>query len=216
MSVHKYIKEKLERISYPVNTLMSNFQQPFPPPPPPPPPRQSQQSMTQYVPDYKKYNINCFEYVLANAPDNLYYNVSSERFDFILSHLKKTIHFKQESHTSYFHKDLVYESHKADVKTYRMIPLHIDTNEKNFIKLNFFKEKIPFYMFPSTLQIHNIIDIHSMYCKIDKNLTIIFEKQTFKEQPLSVRKIYLQCKNEVDSELATKFKKLIQSLGPTL
>lgn len=135
---------------------------------------------------------NYIEYVVCL--ENRVYNIEKTKFNTLLSSVqnqsKKGHTAKHLRFTRYIYKDLVYEcSDSADVRTYRKTPLSLTVKQSDkdkdkdicidIMQGNYSKEKIPFYMFPSTTGLYDVVDVQSSVFRVHNNVFINFETQRF-------------------------------------
>lgn len=144
--------------------------------------------------------MSCIEYIMS--PQHMVYNVEKAEFIKILDNVGKALkcHGTTREFTRYIHNELVYESGvKNDhVKTFRKTPISFElySNNNSNSKFQFYKsaldkEKIPYYMFPSTRQIFDDPDVTCTVFKLHNNVHIHFEVQVFSSDNTIVHKIFI-------------------------
>jgi hypothetical protein len=103
------------------------------------------------------------------------YNLGKKYFDELLAKQTKKSHPKM--FTRYTHEDLIYECGPGEVRTYRKNPVSSEAyNASDGILVNkYIKEKIPFYMFPSTTRIYEVAEITSIVIRMHNNVYLNFE-----------------------------------------
>ena len=118
---------------------------------------------------------NYIEFVLINSPDSV--DIGQNKYLDLLSlckGLQGTKYFMKES-VRYFYDDLVYEViGGTEVKTYRKAGINIKAYD-TFIKMQFTKEKIPYFKFPSTTCINNVQYVSTAIIRFHNNIYMNFE-----------------------------------------
>lgn len=131
--------------------------------------------------------INYIEYVYDTI------NIGADAFAYIFekySTIDKN-YFKKQ-YIKYILNDLVYEysnSPKKYINTYRLTPIGCITNDDQYVKLMYCKEKIPYYLFPSTNKLTETLYINNMIFRIHNNVYLNFEMSKSNKQ--QYYKIYI-------------------------
>lgn len=159
--------------------------------------------------------FNYIEYVLTPSPN--VYNIEKPKYDALLSrvsqHLKSSGSHKH--YTRYVFEDMHYDASNVDSKTYRIVPVQLDTEMMDIsgiTKASYVKEKIPFYMFPSTTRIYENFDMTTIVFRIHKNLFINFETHLFIDGQV-VHKVYINHNLDERDDTITINKKITDSLS---
>jgi hypothetical protein len=130
--------------------------------------------------------VNYIEHVVCHA--NNVYKLEKKEFSILMSSASKATATKTpptKHFTRYLFEDMVYECSSADVRTYRKTPkvlktTHSDSDsDKHIMEGSYNKEKIPFYMFPSTTSLYDTSDVSSTVFRVHNNVFINFEMQSF-------------------------------------
>lgn len=123
------------------------------------------------------------EYILSNGNKNC--NLEEKEIRLIMANVsQKCSASTSRLFTRYLYKDLVYEIGGNQVKTWRKTPVSIDvhvssSNNREILEAKFNMDKIPCYMFPSTLQIYDNAVVTKTVYSLHKNVLINFETMTF-------------------------------------
>lgn len=162
--------------------------------------------------------FNYTEYVLSpskSSKSSTVYNIEKKKYDELLArvsqHLKSS--GSQKHYTRYVYEDMHYDASNVDSKTYRIIPIELNADtDSGIIKASYVKEKIPFYMFPSTNRIYENFDMNTIVFRIHKNLFINFETHLFIDGQL-IHKIYVNHNLDERDDTITINKKINDSLS---
>ena len=151
------------------------------------------------------------EYVLCS--DTNIYNIPKASFFNILNKHSRlpqsTRHFAR-----YYYDDLVYESSSSDIKTYRKAPISSKIKTPALVMENQYnKENVPFYMFPSTTQLLEVMDVDSVVIRYHNNVFLNFEIQTHGPIVPPVYKIYVNHNVETRDDPDTVQKHITRALS---
>ena len=108
--------------------------------------------------------MSYIEYIVSPSSDS--YNVEKKEMSRMLATVSKQYKGTTKRFTRYFYQDLVYESGVNEVRVYRKTPPTIETSINNFIKATMNKEKLPYFMFPSTIQIYDNMDVTAITFRV--------------------------------------------------
>lgn len=157
----------------------------------------------------KKWNY--VEFVLCTGNEKnknaIDINLSENAFLQLLSHLSEKKDTRSnmflKNITRYFYDDLIYEICNKEIKTLRKTPVDVISSNST-LKLLYYKEKIPFYLFPSTNDIHEVQNISSAIFRFHNSIYLNFDIITYPRNPSASRtyKVYLNYNHEqnIDAE----------------
>jgi len=158
--------------------------------------------------------FNYVEYILfsQHLSNSNYTNINIPLHEFerklkLISRNKKCF---EKRWTRYIHTDLVYEVYEGppEIKTYRIVPVsvkdQIGQNENQpIIEAAYQKEKLPFFMFPSTRHMNDVVSIHSTLIRLHNHVYINFERQISKTSQIKNgsffqkdHKIFVNCNKD--------------------
>ena len=149
--------------------------------------------------------VNYIEHVVCHA--NNVYKLEKKEFSILMSSASKATATKTpptKHFTRYLFEDMVYECSSADVRTYRKTPkvlktTHSDSDsDKHIMEGSYNKEKIPFYMFPSTTRLYDTSDVSSTVFRVHNNVFINFEMQRFTQD---INNIDININNNINKPL---------------
>lgn len=164
------------------------------------------------IPSMSKWNY--VEFVFHNHNGNsVPVNIDLGEFAFfqLLANFPKPSMFSKNI-TRYFHGDLIYEVCNKEIKTFKKTPIDYVAEKAN-VKLFYYKEKIPFYLFPSTQDIHEVQNISSAIFRIHNNIYMNFDIITYPNQKgcAPTYKVYLNYNHEPNID-ADHVKKILMDL----
>lgn len=142
-------------------------------------------------------NINLIEYFI---PTNNFQRAKTKA-----KKLGKQIHTK---YTQYVYHDLYYEYYNTEklkkIKTYRKQAIHCEKTD-TFEKQTFNKHKIPYYQFPSTNKINDIVYVEKLSICVHHNVYINFETRTVQDNNVNMSYdivvININLENKVDESI---------------
>ena len=133
--------------------------------------------------------MSYIEYIVSPSSDS--YNVEKKEMSRMLATVSKQYKGTTKRFTRYFYQDLVYESGVNEVRVYRKTPPTIETSTNNFIKATMNKEKLPYFMFPSTMQIYDNMDVTAITFRVHTNIYINFETQNYAQDKMIINKVFV-------------------------
>lgn len=159
--------------------------------------------------------VNYIEYVVTKPQDGSYQIEKKKFYDLLgkISH-KLNTSGSQKHYTRYIFEDMHYDASNTESKTYRLFPKELEAEDCSCIsKASYVKEKIPFYMFPSTLRIYENFDLTAVVFRIHRNIFINFETHTFTNNGQVIHKIYINHNVDERDDTLTINKKITDSLA---
>jgi len=152
---------------------------------------------------------NYIEYVLGTSSS---YNIAKTDFVNILTKHSRLSQGTRQF-TRYFYDDLVYEcSNNDSSRTYRKIPV-ASTCGKPLIKNEYTKENVPFYMFPSTNRLLEVMDVECVTIRFHGSVFLNFETQTFDKGNTVVYKIFVNHNVETRDDPDTVQKHITRAIS---
>jgi hypothetical protein len=158
------------------------------------------------------------EFVVTPTDAPLKYDIGKSTFIQLLRAAKrrKPKCFQKNS-TRYLYDDLVYEVSVSqtgpEVKTYRRTSLEMVACNKGMSRLLYAKEKIPYYMFPSTMDICDIVTSSNVAFRIHNNVYLNFEVTKSDNSDEYFYKVFVNYNHEKDVDLTFVQTKIDEALG---
>ena len=149
--------------------------------------------------------VNYGEYILTShfqghqeqeEHSNININIDPSSFEKKKTAIHRACKHKcfEKEWTRYIIEDLTYEVYATpkEIKTYRLTQFDFQLYEDQHVaKCLFLKEKIPYFMFPSTNKLNAVIAIQSTIYRMHNHVYINFERHTFKNNPFTNLKIFV-------------------------
>jgi hypothetical protein len=160
------------------------------------------------------------EYVMTPPGAPTKYDIGQSKFIQLLKAVKRRKQkCCQKNSTKYMYEDMVYEVSGPEVKTYRRASLSIESMESkscHMIRLLFAKEKIPYYMFPSTMNICDIVTCSNVAFRIHNNVYLNFEVTKSDGSDEHFYKVYINYNHDKDADMTfiqTKINEALDLIG---
>lgn len=149
------------------------------------------------------------EYILSSGNRNC--NLEEKEIRLLMANVsQKCSASTTRMFTRYLYRDLVYENGANQVKTWRKTPISINVlsassgsgtsiGAREILEAQFNMDKIPCYMFPSTLQIYDNADVTKTVFSLHKNVLINFETMVFDATNI-VNKVFVSYNKDIKDD----------------
>lgn len=145
---------------------------------------------------------NYIEFILSDDTKTRT-EISPYKFYGLLTELKQKLgncfqkHFKE-----YVFRDMFYENNdKHQIKVYKKHLTNVHTDVDGLVILTYYKEKLPFHMFPSTSSLHSVCYVSKVVFKITNRLFINFEKRVYNDKE-AYHKIFVNYNHEENVDIS--------------
>ena len=148
----------------------------------------------------QKWNYVEFVFYTSQLANSVNIDMGEFAFLQLLATFSKDTKMFSKNITRYFYGDLIYEVCNKEIKTFKKTTINCKIEKAN-TKLFYFKEKIPFYLFPSTQDIHEMQNISSAIFRIHNNIYMNFDIITYPQNNTRTYKVYLNYNHEPNIDI---------------
>lgn len=155
--------------------------------------------------DIKQYcnNGNYIEIVFEDYPNCI--DIKDKVFFKMLQNMKnKNYHGFQKHYKEYIFRNITYENNdKNEIKIFKKTLTKHDNLLENIRVLVFYKEKLPYHVFPSTTKIHSVSYISKAIFKINNRVYLNFERKKYEGCSTFFNKVYINYNHDENVDLTT-------------
>jgi hypothetical protein len=147
---------------------------------------------------------NYVEILLLEKKDSQ--DISDKHFFKLIESLKKSGYSSFQKHyKEYVYRNMIYENNeKSQIKVFKNTFKKTQNISPNIIANVFYKEKVPYHMFPSTKLIYSVSYVSKLIFKVNNRIFINFEKRKYDTQAnsnVSFNKVYINYNHDDNVDL---------------
>ena len=157
-------------------------------------------------------NCNYIEFVFLNnqSKKNDCYDVNLPQSlfsEFLMQLQKEKIKYFLKQYKCYVHKCLYLEN-SEELKVYEKKMIHAKKLNDHVIATFYIKDKRPYHMFPSTLNIHTVFYVKRMTFRIHNRIFVNFDVQFYPQSKKEVLKVFVNYNHDKDVDMTFIYKEI--------